>query len=433
MPTIKLFDKQADFFESNQRINGYVGGIQSGKTMCGAVRMHVSNMHHRSPDDTFIIAADTYKTLRQASIPRFLTFSGRWGKMNGGLGEFKFSWGTTVYFRTATDPESMEGITNVRRIWVDEAGKISKYFFENCMGRAAFREAPIDLTTTPYALNWLFKLHRSWQLGKESDSHFVTCRSIDSPYFPKAEYERQRLKLDPRRFQMKYEGQFGKMEGLVYPDMNFCMSMALPAGTKFYAGIDWGFYPDPFVMVLRAKTPEGRHYRIGEYYKNFLTISDIVRIVGSYHQIYKFERVPCDPSRPENIEELARHGIPACPAENDIQYGIDMQTELIRAQKFWVFEDLNPYGVDEYAAYHYPEEKELELDESLAKKAKVPVDKDNHGCDADRYVTVTIEPKAGIKRGAKVPDEMPVRPKDLHSKIEWLKRGHMRRGGGELG
>jgi hypothetical protein len=186
MPTIKLFDKQADFFESNQRINGYVGGIQSGKTMCGAVRMHVSNMHHRSPDDTFIIAADTYKTLRQASIPRFLKFSGRWGKMNWGLGEFKFSWGTTVYFRTATDPESMEGITNVRRIWVDEAGKISKYFFENCMGRAAFREAPIDLTTTPYALNWLFKLHRSWQLGKESDSHFVTCRSIDSPYFPKA-------------------------------------------------------------------------------------------------------------------------------------------------------------------------------------------------------------------------------------------------------
>jgi PBSX family phage terminase large subunit len=434
MPTISLFDKQEDFFESNHRINAYVGGIQSGKTTCGAIRMYFDNMKYRSPDDAFIIAADTYKTLSQASIPKFLKFVGPYGRMNWGKAEFKFRWGTTVYCRTATDPESMEGITNVRRIWVDEAGKISKYFFENCMGRAAFREAPIDLTTTPYALNWLFKMHNDWKGGKATDSNFIVCRSIDSPYFPKAEYERQRLKLDPRRFAMKYEGQFGKMEGLVYDSIPTCQSFALPAGTVFYAGVDWGYYPDPFALVLRAVTPERVHYRIGEYYKNFLTVSDIVKVLQSYHQLYHFKHVYCDPSQPAHIDELSRHGIPATGADNDIRYGIDTHYELMRSGRFWVFDDRNPLGLDEYNSYHYPEEQELEIDESRTKRETIPVDANNHGCDADRYVTCMVEPKVGVKRTPRAMDEVSEMPREIHNKIEWLKRAHLRRRtGGELG
>src|SRR6185436_3561587 len=100
---------------------------------------------------------------------------------------------------------SMEGITNVRGAWCDEAGQMSRYFFENVEGRCALKQAPIFITTTPYSMNWLAELVEAAQKG-DPDSKVIQLRSIDSPYFPKSEYERQKAKLDPRRFAMKYEG-----------------------------------------------------------------------------------------------------------------------------------------------------------------------------------------------------------------------------------
>lgn len=382
-------------------------------------------LRHRSPDDNFIIAADTYKTLSQATIPKFLTFAKGLGHLNRQSGEFKTHWGSTVYLRTATEPESMEGITNVRRIWVDEAGKTSRYFFENVMGRAAFKEAPIDLTTTPYAMNWLAALCEEATDGKREDVNFVNCRSIDSPYFPKAEYERQKKLLDPRRFAMKYDGVFGKMEGLVYDLYEECLiqSFPLPPGTKFYAGVDWGYFPDPFALVLRAVTPEGRHYRIGEYFKNYLTIDDIVKTVGSYHGIYRFERVICDPSQPAHIEELNRKGIPASPADNDIRFGIDLHYSLMKQGRFFIFEDMCPTGVDEYSTYHYPEQKELSVDQSLKDSARVPVSQNDHGLDADRYLSrelLRLDGPKIIPKVPRVPGTGPM-PMDLMERSKWLR------------
>jgi PBSX family phage terminase large subunit len=426
MPTIKLFPKQEHFYFKDNRINVYVGGIQSGKTTGGGLKMYsLGLLKHRSPDDNFIIAADTYKTLSQATIPKFLTFAKGLGSLNRQSGEFKTHWGSTIYLRTATEPESMEGITNVRRIWVDEAGKTSRYFFENVMGRAAFKEAPIDLTTTPYAMNWLAALCEEATEGKREDVNFVNCRSIDSPYFPKAEYERQKKLLDPRRFAMKYDGVFGKMEGLVYDLYEECLiqSFPLPPGTKFYAGVDWGYFPDPFALVLRAVTPEGRHYRIGEYFKNYLTIDDIVKTVGSYHGIYHFERVICDPSQPAHIEELNRKGIPASPADNDIRFGIDLHYSLMKQGRFFIFKDMCPTGVDEYSTYHYPEQKELSVDQSLKDSARVPVSQNDHGLDADRYLSrelLRLDGPKIIPKVPRVPGTGPM-PMDLMERSKWLR------------
>jgi hypothetical protein len=428
MSTLELFPKQDRFFRAENRINIYVGGIQSGKTTGGGGKMTTKGiLTFRDPSDNFIIAADTYKTLSQATVPKFLALAKGLGKLNRVAGEFKTIWGSTVYLRTATEPESMEGITNVRRIWIDEAGKISRYFFENAMGRAAFKEAPIDITTTPYAMNWLADLCKDAQSGKRSDVSFTHCRSIDSPYFPVAEYERQKKLLDPRRFAMKYDGVFGKMEGLVYDHINTCKSFALPSGTKFYAGIDWGYAPDPFCLVVRAVTPDGRHYRVAEYYRNYLIISDVIDVIRSFHGIYKFEMCYCDPSRPSEIAAVSLH-VPACGAENDIRLGIDKHYELIKTERFHIFEDMNPLGIDEYSQYHYPESKELEVDQGLRDSMRTPVDKDNHGCDADRYISVELAKMHTEKRTPKTPSVGGERPRDLAKKIEWLKKGGMKNG-----
>jgi len=116
---------------------------------------------------------------------------------------------------------SIEGITNCRFIWNDEVGQDRYQAWVNIQGRAAFKEAQIFNTTTPYALNWMYHdIYRPWTEGRLSDVDIIQWRSIDNPYFPKAEYERQKKMLDSRVFAMKYEGTFQKMAGLVYEDFD---------------------------------------------------------------------------------------------------------------------------------------------------------------------------------------------------------------------
>lgn len=432
MPEIDLFDKQAQFFESKNRINCYIGGIQSGKTTGGALRSAVAIATYKSPLDTFIVAADTYKTLSQATIPKFEYLTRGLVKINKQAGEFHTKWGAKGFFRTGTNPESVEGITNVRHIWLDEGGKVSRYFFENLMGRAAFKEAPLDITTTPYAMNWLSQIVKDTRSGKRDDVTVINCRSIDSPYFPKAEYDRQKKLLDPRRFAMKYEGEFGKMEGLVYDLYDQCLtrSFAMPSGTIYYGGIDWGYSPDPFCFVIRAVAPTGIHYRIAEFFKNYMTIQDVVDQLKRFNAIYNFKMCFADPSQPAHIEALNRARIPTMGANNDIRYGIDLHYTLMKSGRFLIFEDMNPIGLDEYSTYCYREPKELQIGEDSKEKDQMPVGQNDHGMDCDRYITAGLEFRVG-ERFVPTPPDPADRPMDLQKRIEWLKRGGTSRFSGQ--
>lgn len=341
----------------------------------------------RDPEDNFIIVAPTYKILQQATLPSFNRMFGQYGTYLESKSQFKIHRGGTVFVRTATDPEAIEGIPNVRAIWCDEAGRFSLYFWENVMGRAASKQAQILNTTTPYALNWLKKMNDDWKAGKRDDVEFINFRSIDNPYFPVEEYERQKRLLDPRRFAMKYDGIFGQMIGLVYEDVHLIKSFQLPAGTKYYAGVDWGYH-DPFVITTRAVTPDGIHYQVDEFGKSGMLLSDMIQAMIQRHRIYNYQLVFCDPSRPEYIQEFNAHGIKSVGGINEINLGIDRQKELIRTNRFYIFQDRCPMTLDELATYHYPEPEELKIDDD-AKEAK-PVDANNHFLDSIRYCTMGL-------------------------------------------
>jgi len=216
---------------------------------------------------------------------------------------------------------------------------------------------------------------------------------------------------------MKYMGQFGKMEGLVYETINLCKSFSLPGGTRFYGGIDWG-YTNPFVLSIRALTPDGVHYRVAEFYKSGLMIDEIVSICQQRKQLYNLELFVADPSAPANIEAFNRGGLNCIAANNDIRAGIDCQIRLFKEEKFFIFEDDNPLGVDEYSTYHYPEPKEYTIDQDV--KEPEPVKAHDHGCDADRYVSMYLD-KIQPTRTAHVDSSS--RPEQNIKRIEWLKRG----------
>lgn len=430
--------KQQRSILSDKRVLLLGAGTQWGKTFVGGLRMKIKTHTFTDPKDNFIITAPTYKTLHQSTLPAFLGLMNGLGEYDKKFDTFKINGGGTIYCRTERDPDSIVGITNVKHIWGDEAGKYRLYFWENIQARADFCGCGIDLTTSPYSMNWIPKeIIKPFEKGLRPDVDYIQAASWENPYHSlhdPAKRDFKRSTMDGRRFDMLYGGVFGKMVGLVYDcfeeSLHVVPQFELPSGTKYFAGVDWG-YTDPFVLVVRAITPTGHHFQVSEIYKTGMTISDKILAAKQKQGIFGIQTFYADPSRPDEIEEFNRAGLSCVPAENDIRRGVDAHYDLIKQGRYRVFQDTSPHTVDEYSSYHYPEPEELEVDEDS--KEQLPVGQGDHACDANRYVTVmTARPSAGQKLTPKVPTEKKDLSKLNHEKrIAHLKKGNRASRGSE--
>lgn len=404
-------------------------GTQWGKTSVGALRMKDKLHTFTEKDDHFLVTSPTYKTLMQSTLPPFMKFMAGYGEYNKKEDIFEMFNGGIVYFRTETDPDSIVGITNIRHIWGDEAGKYRLYFWENMQARADFFGCPIDLTTSPYALNWIFQdIIKPFRKGLRPDVEFIQAASWENPYhslFSAKNRKEKRLVMDERRFNMLYGGKWDKMEGLVYDiwddDENYVPAFSLPGGTRFFGGIDWGYYPDPFALKIRAVTPDGRHFGISEFVKTKLTINDIVEVCRQKKNVFNIQAFFCDPSQPGYIEELNRAKLNARGANNDIRKGIDLHYELIKTRRYKEFTGECPHSKNEREVYHYPEPKDMGPDEN--KKEIKPVDQNNHCMDVDRYITIETYTSHLIKP-PRVPEDESNEIKSHEHRLNLLKKSN---------
>lgn len=360
------------------------------------------------PEDNFIITSPTFPIISQSTLPPFLRLMEGLGKHNKQANNFEMTGGGTCWFRTGRDPDSIVGIPNVRGILCDEAGLYSLYFWENIQGRSDAKAAPIMIVTSPYALNWLYKdiiKPKLKDANLRPDVTLIQAKSVENPNFNTERYYARQKIMDPRRFNMMYGGEWNRMAGLVYDCFdeveNQCDDFSLPAGTTYYAGVDWGF-SDPFVMKIRAITPDGRHYGVHEFYKTGLTISDMVGVAKRLHAIYNLTMCYCDPSQPGSIEEFNRNGVPAIGAVNDIRLGIDRHYELLKTRRLKYVKGQNPYTMDETDTYHYPSPDDLSPDQNA--KDIMPVQQADHCMDAERYISVSTH-QSHLKNRTFVPQD----------------------------
>jgi len=378
-----LHEKQGKAFLSDAKITLCCSGIQGGKTTVGALWFIRQAAKWKGPDNNFIIGCPTYKILNQSTLPSFLKYASQFGTYHKGDQTFSLRNGGTIYLRTATDPESVEGITNVRAIWLDEAGKCKFRFWTNIEGRAARTNAPIICTTTPYAMNWPYKeLIKPLRRGDRKDIAYFQWTSKDNPSFPAEHYERQRELLDAVTFAMKYGGEHHQRVGLVYPfdDSKIIKPFQLPEGTKFYAGLDWGF-TNPMALIIRGLTPDGRDIQVSEFYESGIYPDDIAHLIKQKVASYDIQKILADPADPGKIAQLQRYGLPVISADNDKQAGIDAHSQVVKSNRFFIFETCK-HTIDEYETYSY---KENDDDDKNAKEE--PLNVKNHAMDANRYLS----------------------------------------------
>jgi hypothetical protein len=353
--------------------------------------------------DCFIITVPTYKTWRQATSFHFNQAFEGYGKHNIQDSTFTLAplpghkQGRTIYIRSMDNPWSIEGITNCRAIWCDEAGQYKYQAWVNIQGRAAFREADIFITTTPYSLNWLYtELYKPWTQGKMPYADIFQWRSIDNPYFPKAEYERQKAQLDSRTFAMKYEGTFQKMAGLVYEDFDQALNQVDPFGWlrfrerfHIYAGVDWG-YSNPFAIAVRLIAKDGSaDYQIDEFLRSYMTQDECVQVSKDFQRRYEIEQFYCDEEAPDYIAAFNAAGLSASPVKKgkgSVMSGIALHNSRIKTRLHKLVKGKCPATIDEYETYAFPERGD---DSENAEEN--PIDANNHLMSANRYVTMATQ------------------------------------------
>lgn len=390
---IKLHPYQKKAIFSDKRIIAMIAGLQSGKTFSGALWMRMIISKYKDKYDSFIVAFPTYSIYTSSTLPAFMRLCSELGTLNKSDHTFKLHHGPVVYFRSMDNDWSAEGITNCRAIWIDEGGLISTQAFINLMGRAAPKQAQIFISTTPYNLStYLYRdLYEAWRDGLRDDVEIIQFKSVDNPYFPKEEYERQQSLLDPRMFRMRYCGEFERMAGLVYPDFDYRnYSDSFKVDLHKYtvvAGMDWG-YTDPFAIAVRAIDKEGtKDYQIGEYCVAGHTPDECVSIAKQFHKVYGIERFYADGADPGMIALMQKANLPVVACSNkNIEYGIGIHNSIIRNRTYMVFRGKCPITESEYESYQY---KTFDIDGNST--SNKPLDTHNHLMDANRYVSVETQ------------------------------------------
>jgi len=393
---VRLHPKQAEAYKSKSRITAFIAGIQSGKSLCGALWMAREVARHDAPGANFLITSPNYRILQQSILNTTLRIFHGVGTYKSSDSRIDLSGGGCIFLRSMQDPDSCEGISAVKSIWCDEGGLLSYRAWANILARSAFCQAPIFISSTPYSQNWLYRdLYTPWSKGliRTEDLSIVICKSRDNPYFPAAELERQRALMDERIFRLKYEASFEKLTGLVYPDFDFVNNAIEPHMPRrdqytFVAGIDPGF-SDPTAIIVVAIHKEGKHaYVCGEYYKQFMSHSDRINVLRDYHQRYGITQFYCDSSVPADIEMMNSAGLPVVACEKgagSVMSGIGYVTSLIRDGRLRVMIKQCPNLVEEFGLYSYPE-NQLDMDDKNNEK---PLSLHDHASDALRYVLVS--------------------------------------------
>jgi PBSX family phage terminase large subunit len=381
---IKLHRFQWQAVFAPQRFVAMVAGKRGGKTLAGAVWSRIQ--FDTFPGDNGIITIPTYKTLQQATLPTFFKYNPDLKKFYKKSDQVIEVPGRGLIFIRSMDSEnSIEGI-EARWIWADEAGMMSYDAWVNMQGRVSRLEGKIFLTTTPYDMGWLFS--DFYQRYRDGDQNYlvVQFRSVDNPYFPEKEFLRLKQTLDSRLFKRQFEGQFEKMEGLVYPDFDFHFHVTenIPKDFDFViAGVDWGWEAPTSIGVWGIK--DDVFYRIDEWVESHKTQEEIEEVALMLKAKYNIKRWYPDKAEPDRIASFNAKHLYCMDVNKDITWGIAKITELIKSDRLRVHPRCRRF-LDEIERYHYPVQKE-----GTAIKEE-PVKVDDHCMDEMRYALTSYQP-----------------------------------------
>lgn len=377
----KYHDYQKLALDSEARFILLQAGIQSGKTMAGAMWLIKEILFYQSQGESYdyAIISPTYKLLQQSTLRKFLEVAPRWfGTYKANDSIFELTDGGTIFIRSAEDPDTLEGMT-IKAAWLDEAGQMKERVWSIMYGRLNILRGRMIMTTTPYVVCWIDdQVIPQWERGNK-DYLVISFESIASPWFPIEEYNHAKETLSPAEFSRRYKGVLVTGEGLVYDGWsNKYVWAELPSSfhvKEYAAGVDFGYGHPAAIEVGAFSDDFPACCMVDEWYERKKTIDELIDACKEFLKKYHIRIFYADPSRPEYIKQMNHAGLPTMPAKNDVSPGLDKVRSLMYSGNLRILKKCRGL-LEERRKYKYPE--------SGVKDE--PVKFNDDASDAERYL-----------------------------------------------
>ena len=318
--------------------------------------------------------------------------------------------GQRILFRGADKPEKLKSL-KVKR------GYIGLVWFEELDQYAGMREVRNILQSLMRG-GETFRVLYSYNPPRSRDSwvnrESLTVRDdrmthessyLDAPrewlgetFFHEAE---ELLAVNETAYNHEYLGDVTGTGGQVFENIKTRAITAdeIQSFDRVYCGVDWGYFPDPFIFARMHYDKKHRTLYIFEEITanragNTAT-AELVRAALTYADVpggearYHHDIVICDSSEPKSIDDYVKAGINARGAKKgpgSVDHGMKWLQDLVAIV---IDPKRCPRAADEFTRYEYEQTRDGEY-------CSVYPDRDNHAVDLSRYA---CEP---LMRGGRV-------------------------------
>jgi predicted phage terminase large subunit-like protein len=261
---VKLSDPQRTFLLSKQKFSAFVGGIGSGKSWVGVLKVLAMPGKSRG-----MIIAPTYKVLMDATLATFWSvIDHSFGDREDFVAEFNKSEmrmvlknGTEILLRSAENPDNLRG-PSLDWIYLDEAAYISEDVWDVAIGRLRGPVGPHQawITTTPNGrrTSWIW---RTFADDPDPDLYeMVHAPTSSNKFVPESYLQSTAKKYSSRQAAQELEGQFLDVEGSRVPAEWVRRTHHAPDG-RVVVGVDLAISTreradyTAMVAVVDCKTP----------------------------------------------------------------------------------------------------------------------------------------------------------------------------------
>lgn len=367
------------------------GGTRSSKTI--SALQWIGLYCKQNTGKEIVIGRDSMVNLRRTVLKDFQSicygfgsFSALFPFMHLNKSEFstRLNGNTITFIGMKDDPMRVHGLA-CDVFFINEAINIPKVTFDNLEQRC--REFWI-LDCNPSEPNsWVYRLNmrddvtefRSTYL----DNPFLTHQQIKKieSYEPN-DYNDSQGTSDERKWTIYGRGEVYKGKEIIFPKWQTYKDDPTGYDYVFY-GLDWGFNDALAIVKLYISDNDLYIKQIlyGSGIEDFE--NDVIQLLLKEDELKKQKTyIVCDTSEPRSILTLRKAGLPAMKTKKGAGSILD-GIRKVNSYNIFVHEDsLNV--IDEFNNYKF------KIDERTETILDIPVDKDNHACDAIRYPLITF-------------------------------------------
>jgi phage terminase large subunit len=291
--------------------------------------------------------------------------------------------------------KSMHGI---KRVWVEEAEKVSKASFETLGPTIRAEKSEIWISFNPDDEN---SAAYSYVLAPPDDALVIQINWDENPFFPDV-LEKERvscLRRTPDDYDHIWGGQPRKIsEAVIFGKRVIIDAFEPPEGTRFFYGADWGFANDPTALI-RSYILDDCLYIDQEAFGYGVELDDLWKLFAGQDgatneqlamwspaddNLYpgvpgaRLWPIKADSARPETISYMRRQGFQidaAAKWPGSVEDGI---THLKGFKRIYIHDRCKKMQ-QEARLYSY------KVDKKTGDILPIIVDAWNHGWDAVRY------------------------------------------------